>query len=186
MKKITILLLSFIFVHYSYSQKLDKEQYIVVKTGFLANNTNSLGIRTFFEYQKDFSNKIFYGISFDHSNYFGRMMTDYYPTPRNLDIINYNVYYKINIFKEKVYWTVGLGAGVFHAYWKNENNYGVVANIDAALNIKLTKNITLQADPVPIPIIINRFYISPNSIINGKDNWMASLAYFGYGVKIKL
>ncbi len=167
-----------------YAQKYEKEQYLSFQTGLLINNANTTGIRTFIEYQKDFNKNWFYGVSFDHSNYFSRSMTDYYPTPRNLDIVNFNTYYKLHLYKEKVFWTLGLGLGAFHAYWKKENDFGVVLNADVTLNIRLSKKVILQTMIIPVLAPFNRFYISPQSINN--DGIMRAFSAIPIGIKIKL
>lgn len=48
-----------------------KDDYLSFQTGFIVDGYNSLGVRTFFEYQKDLKNNWQFVISYEHSRHIG-------------------------------------------------------------------------------------------------------------------
>lgn len=172
----------------SYSQtdeNIRKPDYLTFQTGFIIDGYNSLGIRTFFEYQKDCKGNWQYGISYEHSRHFGFFATDQlYDLSTNLSLLSFNCYYKLNIIKDRFFWTSGLGIGAIHAYWEDNNKFGVTINACLTLNIRITKKIYLETSPLIVLLPINRVYFSTMNA-DHFDNFYA-LTFFPFGIKVKL
>jgi len=173
-----------------YSQvndNIQKQDYLCVETGFLMDNYNSMGIRLFFEYQKDMKGNLAYGISFENSRHFREYGADYidkYPT--NLNLLSFNYYYKLNARKDKIFWLLGMGLGGVHVY-RNENNdndkFGITLNLSLTVNIKISEKIYFESSPT-IGLLPNRAYFSTMNY-ETFNNFYA-FSFIPLGVKVKL
>ena len=118
-----------ILIHFTvFSQTKDtlrKPDYLSFQTGFMYDVYNSLGWRLHFEYQKDLRKNWQYGIGYEHTIHLGNGISDqYYELPTNLNILSFNGYYKLQLAKDRFFWTAGLGAGFVQIDWDNSNNSG--------------------------------------------------------------
>lgn len=186
-KLLTIILISSLTFN-SYSQPIEnlrKPDYLVFQTGFIVDSYNSMGIRTYFEYQKDLLTNWQYGVSFEHSRHFTSFATDI-PDElvTNLTLMSFNYYYKLNLVKEKLFWTTGFGVGAVHANWGNSDKIGPTVNVSLTLNIKLSKRIYFESSPLIVLIPSYRFYYSPMNAENHKNFY--ALPFFPFGIKVKL
>jgi len=162
-----------------------KTDYLSFQTGFIVDGYNSLGIRTFFEYQKDLKKNWQLGISYEHSRHFGFFMTDQlYDLDSDLSQISLNGYYKLNLIKDRLFWTGGLGIGVLHVNWDDNDGFGPTINASLTLNVRLTKRIYLEASPLLAFIPSNRVYYSPMNIDHFNDFY--AFTFFPFGLKVKL
>lgn len=162
-----------------------KYDYLIFQTGFIYDAYNSLGVRTFFEYQKDLKNNWQYGISYEHSRHFGFLMTDHlYDLNSNLSQLSLNGYYKLNLIKDRLFWTGGLGIGALHVNWDDNDSFGATINASLTLNIRITKRLYFETSPLIVLIPFNRIYYSPMNI-DHFNNFYA-ITFFPFGIKVKL
>lgn len=162
-----------------------KTDYLTFQTGFIVDGYNSLGVRTFFEYQKDLMKNWQYGISYEHSRHFGFFMTDQqYDLNSNLSQLSINGYYKLNLIKDKLFWTGGLGVGVLHVNWDDHDSFGATINASLTLNIRITKRLYFESSPLIVLIPFNRIYYSPIKI-DHFDSFYA-FTFLPFGLKVKL
>lgn len=167
------------------TQNTCKTDYISVQSGFIFDAYNSLGIRTFFEYQRDIKNKWQYSVSYEHTRNFGHIITDYQRNLRtNLSLLSINAYYKLNLKKDKLFWTGGLGAGIVHINWNENDKLGITLNASLTINIKLFKRIYLEASPLLVVLPMNRVYVSFINIENYSPFW--AFTVYPLGIKIRL
>ncbi|MBC7450394.1 MAG: hypothetical protein H7259_02785 [Cytophagales bacterium] len=186
--KFLLILIPFLFIENISAQIPEKPRrpdYLSLQTGFVIDGYNSMGIRTFFEYQKDLKNNWQYGISYEHTSHFGYFVTDRHnELPTNLSVLNVNAYYKLNAIKDRLFWTAGLGTGLLHINWDNSNKVSLCVNASLTLNIRITKKLYIETAPF-FPILpINRCYFSTVNI-EGYNNFFAC-AFFPIGIKVKL
>lgn len=166
-------------------EKQPKSSYLSVQTGFMYDGYESLGARAFFEYQKDLKKNWQYGISFEQSISLFMGGTDNPNSfPTNLTILCYNHYYKLKIYKDRVFVTSGLGAGVLNAYWKDNYKIGPTINASITLNVRLNKKIFLETSPLVLIMPFHRVYYS--TINTGPFTNYYSITVFPIGLKIKL
>jgi hypothetical protein len=173
----------------AYSQmaegKPSKTDYLSIQSGFIVDGYNTMGVRTFFEYQKDLKNNWQYGISYEHSRHFGFFMTDQlYELHSNLSQMSINGYYKIQIIKERLFWTGGLGIGGVHVNWGDNDRFGATVNASLTLNLRLTKRLYVETSPLIVLFPFNRVYYSSMNI-EQFDNFYA-FSFFPFGIKVKL
>lgn len=188
-KKYLIILILGFFRIPGFSQsdedKLQKSDYLTFQTGFIVDGYNSLGVRTFFEYQKDFKKNWQFGISYEHSRHFGFFMTDQlYDLNSNLSQLSFNGYYKLNLIKDRLFWTGGLGIGAVHVNWNDNDGFGATINASLTLNIRITKRIYIETSPLIVLFPFNRIYYSPMKI-DHFDSFYA-FTFFPFGLKVKL
>jgi len=162
-----------------------RNQYLTFQTGFIVDGYNSLGIRTFFEYQKDLKKNWQFGISYEHSRHLGTFLTDQlYNLNSNLSQLSFNGYYKLNFIKNRLFWTGGLGVGVLHINWDNNDDFGITINASLTLNVRITNRVYLETSPLIILLPTNRVYYSPKNI-DHFNNYYA-ITFFPFGIKVKL
>lgn len=167
------------------SDDVEKSDYLSFKSGFIIDRYNSVGITTFFEYQKDLKGNWQYGVSYEHSTHFGFFATDQlYDLSSNLSLLCLNGYYKLNAIKDKLFWSAGLGIGVAHVNWDNNNAFGATLNASLTLNFKLSKRIYFEASPLIFLIPSDRVYFSAMNV--GHFNDFYALSFFPFGIKVKL
>jgi hypothetical protein len=112
-------------------------------------------------------------------------MTDQlYDLNSNLSQLSVNGYYKLNLVKDKLFFTSGLGVGALHVNWDDKDNFGVSVNASLTLNIRVTKRFYIEASPLVILFPFNRVYYSPMNI-DHFDNFYA-FTFFPFGFKVKL
>jgi hypothetical protein len=166
-------------------EKSPNPDYLSLQTGFIVDGYNSLGIRTFFEYQRDLKKNWQYGISYEHSRNFGFFLTDqFYDLNSNLSQLSINGYYKLNIIKDRLFWTGGLGVGALHVNWEENDAFGATINASLTLNIRVTKRIYIESSPLFVLMPFNRIYYSPMNI-DHFNNFYA-FTFFPFGIKVKL
>ena len=162
-----------------------KSDYLTFQTGFIADGYNSLGIRTFFEYQKDLKENWQYGISYEHSRHFGFFLTgQLYNLSSNLSLISLNGYYKLNAIKDKLFWTTGIGIGAVHVNWDDNDIFGATINASLTLSMRITKGIYFESSPLIAMLPFNRVYFS--TMGNDYSNNFYAFTFFPFGIKVKL
>lgn len=162
-----------------------KNDYLSFQTGFIVDGYNSLGVRTFFEYQKDLKNNWQYGISYEHTRHVGFFMTDQlYDLNSNLSQLSLNGYYKLNLIKDRLFWSGGLGVGALHVNWDDNDSFGATINASLTLNIRITKRLYFESSPLIVLMPFNRIYYSTMNI-DHFDNFYA-FTFFPFGIKVKL
>ncbi len=179
----------FLFIIYNgYSQSIENTKtsgYLTFQTGVMYDSYNSVGIRTFFEYQKDLPKNWQYGISYEHTTHFGNGITDQHnQLPTNLSLFCLNGYYKLNLIKDRLFWTTGIGMGFVHVNWNESNKFGSTINLSMTLNIRVSKKIYLEFAPLILIAPVNRFYFSTINIEGYNNFW--SFTLFPIGIKVKL
>ncbi len=176
------------FSTHGYTQTIQAEKpradYLSFQTGFIQNGYNSLGIRTYFEYQKDIVKNWQWGISYEHSQHFGHIWSDVRDLDTDVSLLSVNGYYKLQLVKDKFFFTAGLGVGVVHVNWDVNNDFGLTANASLTMNIRLSKRIYLESAPFLVLVPSNRVYYSPLNV-EKFDNFVA-FTLFPIGVKFKL
>lgn len=186
MKQI-IILISIILITISSFAQEQHAQYLTVESGLSIDRLNSLGLRTFIEYQKNLKNNWHYGISYDHTERMGYAATDIYPQEKtNFDLLSFNSYYHLNALKNRIFWSAGIGAGIAHIYWNDfrEHKFRPTVNASFTLNVRVYKGFYLTSSPLILIIPVNRFYFAPFGSNNFK-NYFAT-TFFPFGIKFKL
>lgn len=173
----------------SFSQNNDtmpKASYLSVQSGILSENDyNSAGIRTFFEYQKDFGKNWQYAISYEHSRHFMDIATDHpNELKTNLSLLSVNCQYKLNLIPNRLFWTAGVGAGAVHINWEDEDKIGASLNASLTLNFRLSKKIYVETAPLTVLFPFNRVYFSPVNVENHQNFYAFTI--IPIGVKVKL
>lgn len=170
--------------------------YLTFQSGLVIDRYNSIGVRTFFEYQRDGRKNWQWGISYEHSRHLGFAATDQpYELETNLSLLSMNGYYKLNVVRNRLFWTAGLGLGMVHAYWEkplsytysemeHHNIFGPVANVSLTLNIRITKGVYIEASPLIVIMPTNRFYFS--TMDEEHFNNFFAFTFFPFGVKFRL
>nr|WP_321410430.1 hypothetical protein [uncultured Carboxylicivirga sp.] len=188
MRPLTFLLLFNLFGINSYCQVEQseiKDDYLAFQSGLIIDGYNSLGVRTFFEYQKQIKNNWYYGISYEHTSHLGFFLTDQmYELNNNLSLLSINGYYKLKVASDQLFWLAGVGFGALHNNWDNHDKFGISANASITISIKLSKRMYIEASPLIAILPVNRVYYSPMNV-NNFDHFYA-LTFFPFGIKVKL
>ena len=143
------------------SSKPGKNSYISLQSGGIIDNYNTTGVRVFMEYQHDIKKNLLYGISFEQSMPLYSSSTDFTnELSSRLSILSLNGYYTLHFWKDKIFWTGGLGVGAVYADWDKGNQLGAAINGSLTLNFKITKNLYLETMPVIFVVPTNRIYFS--------------------------
>ncbi|HNT41133.1 MAG TPA: hypothetical protein PKN78_02740 [Tenuifilaceae bacterium] len=173
-----------------------KVDYLSFQSGMIIDRYNSLEVRIFFEYQRDIKKKWQWGISYENSRHLGFAATDQpYELETNLNLFSLNGYYKLNVVKNRLFWTAGLGLGMVHAYWEkplsytfsemeHHNIFGPVANVSLTLNVRITKRVYIEASPLVVVMPTNRVYFS--TMDEEHFNNFFAFTFFPFGVKFRL
>jgi len=162
-----------------------KAYYLTFQSGFMIDGYNSMGVRTFFEYQKDFRRNWQIGISYEHSRHLGFAATDQlYELSTNLSLLSLNGYYKLNLIRNRLFWTAGFGIGAIHADWEDQDVFGATINASLTLNVRITKRIYIETSPLVVLIPINRVYFS--TMDADHFNSFYAFTIFPVGIKVKL
>ncbi len=166
-------------------EKLPKPAYLSFQSGAFVDGYNSFGVRAFFEYQKDLKKNWQYGISFEQKSHLFRAATDHFNSlSSNLSLLSYNHYYKLKLYKDRVFWTSGLGVGIANVNWDGNNKIGIVFNGSVTLNVRITKRLYIETSPLIILPPVNRFYYSPMNVSTYSDLYGGP--FFPIGFKVKL
>ncbi len=161
-----------------------ENHFIAIQTGFSIDNNNSFGVRLYLEFQKEWTPRWSYGVSFEGTAHFGEFATDTRSMPTSLNHLLFNVYYRVNLNKDKIYWDCGLGLGGSRAFWSVNNKFGLTSSASITLNIRLGPNVLLQASPLVILAPVNRAYASKISMNENSRLW--AFAILPFGVKIRV
>lgn len=164
--------------------EIPRADYLTFQTGLIQNGYNSLGIRTYFDYQKDLKKNWQWGISYEHDQHFGHLWSDVRNLETNVSLLSLNGYYKLQLVRDKFFFTAGLGIGAAHVNWDNQNDFGLTANVSLTMNIRLSKRIYLESAPFFVLLPSNRVYYSPMNVEEFSDFWAFTL--FPIGIKVKL
>ncbi len=161
-------------------------QYLSLQSGILAETQyNSAGIRTFFEFQQDITQHKQFSLSYEHSTHFMDLATDHSDEIKsNISALCANFNYKIFLWKDKIYWSAGIGAGAVHVNWDNNNKISKVVNANLTLNLKITDKIIIETAPLLILFPFNRIYYSPVNV--GVYNNMYAFTSIPLGLKVRI
>ncbi|MDA3867314.1 MAG: hypothetical protein PF489_11290 [Salinivirgaceae bacterium] len=196
MLRIRFLLLLFGMLNAGFSQKIHdfsgvkefdvaKPDYLSVQTGFIVDGYNSLGVRTFFEYQKYIKGDWLFGVSYEHSRNLGFFMTDQlYELDSDLSQLSVNGYYKFNLIEDRMFWIGGFGIGALHVNWDDKDDFGATVNASLTLNVRITKRLYIETAPLFVFLPSNRAYYSPVSIEQFHNFY--AFTFFPVGIKVKL
>ncbi len=186
MKQRIWILLFLVTAFYAYGQHA---QYISVQSGLHFDSYNSLGARIYTEFQRNLNARTSYGIFVEHTRYLSRYMTDYYPgIYSDWHIVGYQRHFHVKLWKNILFWQLGVGGGLSHLSWTNNGHYdefGINLTFHATLNIKLGKNVYLETTPVPILVPFSRFYIHYMPRLNNLRP-VYSGTFHAVGLKIKI
>ncbi len=176
----------FLASEFGYTQpKIKPSEYIAFQSGASVNTYNSFGARLFFEFQKDISKHWQHGFSFEQNIHLYRAATDHSnDLNSNISAFCYNHYYKIKIYKDRFFWTTGVGAGLMNVNWDSNNKIGPVVNASMTLNIRLSNRLFIETSPLIILLPSNRGYFSPINVSTYSN--YSSASFFPFGIKIKL
>ncbi len=176
-----VLFLAFGLVVFSQSR-----QFLAFQTGFFADSYNSLGVRFFMEFQRDWNSQRGYGISLERTRFFGHYMTDYYPgVDADWTLFDYNYYYKLNLWKNFLALKLGAGVGISHLAWNNNDKLGPNFNFSFTLNVRIGQNVYLETTPIPILVPFSRFYFHFLPTQQG-NKMIYSGTFHAIGIKIKI
>jgi len=182
---LTFLLLIGVHVNSQSLQQSNRKDYLTIQSGLLIDGYNSLGVRTYFEYQKQIKNNWYYGISYEHSRHLGFALTDQlHELKSNNSLLNINGYYKLGVANDRLFWMAGAGMGALHTNWDDHDGFGISFNASITLNLKLSKRVYLETSPLIILLPVNRVYYSPMSIDH--FNKFYAFTFFPIGIKVKL
>lgn len=180
-----ILHLFFAFSSFGQNNGSNKSHSISIQSGIAVNSYNNLSTSLGFEYQKMVKGNWSYGCLYVSNRSVSEFASDTKTTKLNQHHLSFNVYYRLSLIKEKVFWDFGVGAGVSHVYFgENLDDFGTELNLSSTLNIKLFKQIYLQTSPLVVLIPSHRVYFS-NIALSGRDH-LKAFSFFPLGVKIAL
>jgi len=179
-----LLLISFhTFSQDSVSSK--KASYISIQSGAIFDSYNITGVRAFVEYQKDVKKNLQYGVSFEQSFPLYSSATDFTnELSSHLSLLCFNGYYKLHFWKDKIFWTGGLGVGAVYANWGNGQKLGAVVNGSLTLNFRITKKLYLETMPVIFIIPSNRIYFSTMNAETHSNFFAFNAVPFGFKFKL--
>ncbi len=192
--KLIFLILFIIFFQnndsFSQSRKGKKEQYFSLQSGIMGDNFNSTGVRLKLEYFREIKDNFQFGISSDNKMYLYEQLkvdsatASKYPSLHdNTNMLNANLYYRFSILHDRINWQFGFGYGVAYLYWKGDKIVCPVMNINATINLRITKRIYFETAPL---IILFPYSIYYYSSINYKNYTHYSCSnMFPVGLKIK-
>lgn len=187
-KHLLTLLMVLLFINVYSQTNNEKPQavdYLSVQTGLLLDRYYSMGVRTFFEYQKDVKKNWQFGISYENTQHNGIYVTDQLDEiESNLSLLSLNGYYKMNLIRNRLFWTVGFGFGAVHLNWDDNNRFGVAVNTSLTLNVRVTKRIYIETSPLFLLFPANRVYFSTMSVLNYTD--FSAYTLCPIGIKVKL
>ena len=173
------------YTHLNANDYFIKYNYLTFQTGFLVDNYNSLGFRMFFEYKKDQKYFWQYGISYENVRHFTRFATDHpMELETNLNLLCLNYYYKLFLYRERVFIEPGIGVGGVHVFWDDYDKFGVVVNASITLNVRVTKKIFIETSPLFILTPSNRIYFSTMKVKNYHNFY--AFSFFPFGLKFRL
>lgn len=138
---------------------------------------SSVGFRLFLECQKEIVRNWYYGYSYE-----GMVPLNIKEFKPLTHFVSLSIYYKINLYKDRISFVPGIGLGAVHHYG-NYNEFGLAANASLILSIRVLKNIYLELPPLiltPPP----RIYYSPLGF--KRDNHLLALTDCAFGIKIRL
>ncbi len=194
MKIKLILTLFFVTVFVDgFSQTTDtivpKQQYLSFQPSFTLDGFNSFGVRIFLEYTKDLKNNWQWGLSYDHTTPLFDAATATRTLEANYSNLSLNGYYKLNVFKDRVFYTGGLGIGVTHFSWtrfgsSSAHAFTPTINASLSLGIRVSKRIIIETSPLLVLLPSNRVYYSPVNVEEFPDFY--SFTIFPLGIKVKL
>lgn len=188
MKAFTLALIFLGLQCIGYSQEANtrtKPDFISIQSGLAINNYNAMSLALGFEYQKQIKGNWSLGYLYSASRFVREAANDAQTTELNQNHFSVNLYYRLSLVKEKVFWDFGVGAGATHVYFGEDiDDFGLEVNLSSTLNIKLFKRVYFQASPLLVLIPSNRVYFSGLSL-EDRDNLYA-FSMFPFGVKIAL
>lgn len=165
-------------------QPFRKPDYLSFQSGLVLDSYASVGIRTYFEFQKEIATNRSYGISFENTRHYGTLPDIRDALATNLNLLSFNGYYRLNLIKDKAFWNAGAGIGIVHVFFDDTDKLGYVFNASLTLNIKLSKRIYFETSPLFILLPTSRVYYSPMNLQRYNDFF--ALSFLSFGIKTKL
>ncbi len=171
----------------SYAQTDSTSQYLMASVGMNLNSYHSLGARLYFDYSKDFAKNWLWGVSFELSRHMNSSFTapEYAPTLHvGHNILSGNIFRKLNLPNSRVYWRIGAGLGLVHAYWDESDRFGPAVNISAGMHIPVSRNVWITTSALPYLLATNRLTYSPLRIDGFKDFISGSILNLGFQARL--
>ncbi|HKL02683.1 MAG TPA: hypothetical protein VJ911_03370 [Cryomorphaceae bacterium] len=160
--------------------------YLTASFGFNYNNYHSLGARIYFDYSKEFLKNWQWSISYEQTHHVGEFAAPEESESLHVShsILSGNIYRKVPLWKDKIFWRLGVGAGLIHAFWDRSNRFGPSVNISAGLHIKVFPNVWITTSAIPFLFPTNRFTYAPLRITGFNDFKSGSVFNFGFQFRV--
>ena len=162
-----------------------KNSCLSFQTGLVMDAYNSAGLRVSFEYQEQIRNNWYYGILYENKRHLFKPGTDNPNSyPANSNLLCMNGYYMLKIWKDRVYFSSGIGIGIIHLFWDGVDQLAPVATANLTLNIKLFKGLWIETSPLVIFPPVDRGYFA---LCRGYHHqYYAAMTFFPIGFKVAL
>ena len=184
---ISLIAIITISANHTFAQKSDSiynHKSIAIESGLMIDSYNSMGPRLKFEFQHQLNKRWTYGIAFDSKWHVGHAATDQtIDLPANSNTLTGTISWCVNP-KSKIFrWYIGSGLGGIHLFWSDSNRWGLLANINAAMDIRVSDKVYLFTVPI-IFLPVSEFNYT--TIKKDEPGGYSSFSFFPFGVKIRL
>jgi len=173
--------------NFTFGQKnntIYNHKFIAIESGLLIDSYNSMGPRLKFEFQQQLKKRFMYGIAFDSKWHVGHAATDQsVDLPVNSNSLTGTVSWCLNPNSKIFRWNIGAGLGGIHLFWNDVNRWGLLANINASMDIRLSDKVYLFTVPI-IFIPVSEFNLT--TINEDPSKGYYSFSFFPFGIKIQL
>jgi len=170
----------------AFAQKPDStyhHKFIAIESGLLIDSYNSMGPRLKFEFQHQLNKRWTYGIAFDSKWHVGHAATDQsVDLPTNSNSMTGTISFCLNPGSRNFRWYVGSGIGGIHLFWNDSNRWGLLANINATMDIRLSDKVYLFTVPI-IFLPVSEFNYT--TIKKDEPGGYSSFSFFPFGIKIR-
>lgn len=182
MIKLKLYLFVFIFSCTSlYAQ--DNDAWVMLNTSFSLDSYNSMGPKIQLAFEQQIKNKWHGSISLETKRH-----TMFANNDRTIKIANnsqslvFSASYRMNLWEDRIWFTVYSGIGTIHLFNENTDKFGSVFRLGANMNIRLYKSLSLQAYPFFI-LAFPQIDFSTIQISNQRF-WQAQI--FNLGLRYKI
>ncbi len=136
------------------------------------------GRRFFIEFQKEIKRNFLVGYSYEGMIPFN--VKQFEPLTH---FICLNSYYKLKLYKTRVFLLPGVGFGGVHHYANGKNEFGIVVNVSLILSIRIIKNTYFEMSPLILTAPM-KIYYSPLNF--EKNNNLLALPILSFGIKMRI
>ncbi len=159
--------------------------YVFARTAYMFDNYNSVGVWGSIGGLKKIKNKHFIGINLDFKKHLYEGATDFEIRPLlDTKSVKISYHYLVNIWRNKIYWDIGIGAGIMNLSNSKISKVLPTATLINYLDIHLSKRIILELPSLLIFNPANTVNITPNKLFKTQPLYV-QYTFFSCGFKYK-